>query len=156
MEKTDLEKQQQTIYFESLNYKNIQDLLSVWDLNHCILISDLLNEKDNDWSRIDINKILINNDFELFESADYSDAFKYIEKQVINYNKLESYFIIIEKCIEEFKNKYLIRGIVRKDNKEYSVAFNPEYQKTIPKDVWDRVLRYSGREEDSYSYVLKK
>ena len=168
-------------FFDDEGKKIIEDILSVWDDGHCIYIchpnhifaGNKLITKDNreikniNWNDIDINKMFRINDYKTFISPEYYEAFKYIHNrlghQILgevkkgNKDTAVSYLAVVEKYRFDYEDYYLIRGIIRGDYEGYSIAFNPEYQNTIPKSVWDKSLRFSGHEVPKiYSLKRKK
>lgn len=165
--------------FDDNGKKVIQDMLSVWDDGHCIYIChpnhifdgakpithDVRNIKCINWDDIDIEKMFRIKDYKTFVYPDCTEAFKYVHgrlghqimQEVKKGNKetAVSYLAVIEKYRFDYEDYYLIRGIIKGDYKGYSIAFNPEYKKVIPQSVWDRSLRFSGREVPNV-YCLKR
>ena len=165
--------------FNENGKKVIQDILSVWDDGHCIYICHpnhifagaKLITKDNreieniNWNDIDIEKMYRINDYVTFILPECHDAFKYVHNrlghQILrevkkgNKDTVVSYLAVLEKYPFDYEDYYLIRGIIRGDYEGYSIAFNPEYQNTIPKSVWDKSLRFSGHEIPKV-YCLKR
>lgn len=147
--------------------KVMQDMLSVWD-NHCIhichpnhlfagakpLTADVREMANINWNDIDIERMLRINDYKTFLTPDYSQAFGYVHKRLGNQIMREikrknreaaiSYVAIVEQYTFGYEDKYLVRGIIRGDADGYSIAFNPEYQKTIPKSIWEKSLKMSN------------
>ena len=145
--------------------ERMQDMLSVWDDAHCIHIChpnhifDNIINKDNrtidtiDWDNIDIDKMFNKKDYKTFILPSIEDAFRYVHKRLGNEIMTEikkgnkdvtSYLVVVEKYNIEWDNYYLVRGIIKGDKEGYSLAFNPEYEKVIPKSVWERSMRFSG------------
>ena len=156
--------------------ERMQDMLSVWDDAHCIHIChpnhifDNIINKDNrtidtiDWDNIDIDKMFNKKDYKTFILPSIKDAFRYVHKRLGNEIMTElkkgnkdvtSYLVVIEKYNIEWDNYYLVRGIIKGDKEGYSLAFNPEYEKVIPKSVWERSMRFSGNVVPE-PYTLKR
>lgn len=157
--------------------KRMQDMLSVFDDAHCIHIchpnhifdnNTLTKEKRNidtiDWDNIDIDKMFNKKDFKTFILPSIEDAFKYVHKRLGNEIMTEikkgnkdatSYLVVVEKYNIDWENYYLIRGIIKGDKEGYSLAFNPEYEKSIPKSIWEKSMRFSGNEVPRI-YTLKR
>lgn len=157
----------------------IQDMLSVWDECHCIYIchpnhvfggpklltKDVKDIKCVNWDDINIEEMFEIDSYGVFWDSDCSAAFKYIHNYMMphimkavqkgNIENASRYLTIVEQYSYDNEDYYLIRGIVKGDNKGYSVAFNPEYQKAIPKTGLDKSLRFCGREVPQ-AYRLKR
>ncbi|MBQ2873218.1 MAG: hypothetical protein IJE89_04405 [Bacilli bacterium] len=173
-----LESSKESIFDEN-GKQVIQDMLSVWDDGHSIYVchpnhifdgskpitKDVRNIKHINWDDIDIEKMFKVNDYKIFVSSDCTEAFKYIHsrfgheimQEVKKGNKASavSYLTIVEKYRFDYEDYYLVRGIIKADYNGYSIAFNPEYKKVIPKSVWDKSLRFSGNEVPQV-YCLKR
>jgi len=143
--------------------KRMQDMLSVWDDEHCIHITNPNNLFNNinvtneieyiDWDNIDTEKMFNKKDYQTFILPSIQDAFLYIQnklgKEIINELKNGnenacSFLAVIEKYPINNENYYIIRGIIKGDKDGYSLAFNPEYEKAIPKSTWEKSSRFSG------------
>lgn len=132
----------------------MSNLLSVWD-NHCIYIchpNHVIN-LNKDWDDINIKKMFKINDYKTFISFDYREAFAYVHKRLGSdvmaqarskgKDKAVSYLAVVEKYLFEGEDNYLVRGIIKGDINGYSVMFNPEFAKTIPNNIFEKVLRLS-------------
>ncbi len=129
------------------------------------LTKDVREIKNINWDDIDIEKMLRTNDYGVFIMPECNDAFKYVHNRLGHQIMTEikkgnkenaiSYLVVVEKYPFDYEDNYLIRGIIRGDYEGYSIAFNPEYQKVIPKSIWDKSLRFSGQEVPSV-YCLKR
>lgn len=158
--------------------KLMQDMLSVWD-NHCIHIchpnhlfagakpitADVREMANINWNDIDIEKMLRINDYKTFITPDCREAFRYVHQrlghQIMNEvkkgntNRAISYLVVVERYTFDYEDNYLVRGIIRGDVDGYSIAFNPEYQKTIPQSTWEKSLRM-GDHEIPVAYLVKR
>ena len=158
--------------------KSMEDMLAVWD-NHSIHIchpnhifagakpitADVREMANINWDDIDVAKMIRINDFQTFVSPDCSKAFRYVHErlghQIMgevkkgNKDGAVSYLVVLEQYPFDHDNYYLVRGIIRGDYEGYSLAFNPEYQATIPKSVWERSLRM-GDHEIPAAYLVKR
>lgn len=176
---TRLENNKETMFNEE-GKKLITDMLSVIDDGHCIYVChpnhifdgekpinhDVRRMLNINWDDIDISKLFGIGDYGTFVLPEPSDAFKYVHaklgnaimKQVKEGHKdtALSYLAVVERYRFDAEDFYMIRGIIQGDYEGYSLAFNPEYQKTIPQSVWDRSLRFSGREVPEAFLVKRK
>jgi hypothetical protein len=158
--------------------KLMENMLSVWD-NHCIHIchpnhlfagakpitADVREMVNINWDDIDVEKMLRINDYKTFITPDCSQAFKYAHQclghQIMNEvkkgnrNGAISYLVVVERYTFDYEDNYLVRGIIRGDYEGYSIAFNPEYQKTIPQSIWEKSLRMSDHEIPT-AYLIKR
>lgn len=156
----------------------MRGMLGVWS-NNCIhichpnhlfagtklLTKDVRELVNVNWDDIDIEKMLDKKDYKTFVSDDWSRAFRYVHKrlghQIMNEIKngnedgAVSYLAVVEEYADEYGKHYLVRGIIRGDSEGYSVAFNPEYQKTIPCSIWEKALRM-GDNETPAAYLAKR
>lgn len=124
------------------------DMLSVWDNNivficnpNHIFTVDINEEKSYiNWNDIDVEKMFKANDFKMFVTSNCSQASNYVQsrlKQQIQEVKKEnketavSYLAVIEQYCVDGEYFYLVRGLIRKDVNGYSLAFNPEYEKSL-------------------------
>ena len=154
------------------------DMLSVYD-NHAIYIChpnhifegtkpinrDVREMAYIDWDDIDVDKMYRINDYEIFLSPDPNRAFKYVHSrlghqvtQEINKGNKDtavSYLVVVEKYIYDCQENFLVRGIIKGDKDGYSIAFNPEYEETIPKSVFEKGLRM-GDHETPAQYLVKR
>ena len=172
-----LESDKKTILTDE-GKKAMQDMLSVWD-NHCIhichpnhlfagakpLTADVREMTNINWNDIDIERMFRINDYKTFLTPDCSQAFRYVHERLghqimreirrKNREAAISYLAIVEQYTFDYEDNYLVRGIIRGDADGYSIAFNPEYQKTIPQSVWERSLRMSDHEIPP-AYLVKR
>lgn len=153
-----------------------KDMLSVIDDGHCIHIchpNHLFNTKyvignsleiDRiNWEDIDVNKMIEIGDYKTFIMPDVKESFRYVHKRLghqilkkIELNQDEqSYLVVLEEYILDGESNYLVRGIIKGDKNGYSMAFNPEYEKTIASNVWERSIRFSGNEVPAV-YLVKR
>lgn len=156
----------------------MENMLAVWD-SHCIhichpnhlfagakaLTPDVREMVNINWDDIDIERMLRIGDYKAFSSPNISQAFRYVHKclgdQVMNMNKkglkkeAVGYLAVVEKYQFDGEDNYLVRGIIRGDHEGYSLAFNPEFQKTIPQSLWEKSLRFSDQETPS-AYLVKR
>ena len=156
----------------------MQNMLSVWDDGHCIYIchpnhifkenvltSEVRNIEKINWNNISIEKMFNKNDYKTFIFPTINDSFSYIHKRlgiVImkeikkgNKDSAISYVTVVEKYPLSGENFYIIRGLIKGDSEGYSVAFNPEYEKSLPKSIWEKSARFSGNEVPKI-YQLKR
>lgn len=174
---TRLQSDKKTILDEQ-GKKLMNDMLSVWD-NHCIHIchpnhlfagakpitTDVREMANINWDDIDIERMLRINDYKTFITPDCSQAFRYVHQrlghQIMNEvkkgnkNGAVSYLVVVERYTFDYEDNYLVRGIIRGDYDGYSIAFNPEYQKTIPQSTWEKSLRM-GDHEIPVAYLVKR
>lgn len=172
-----LESDKKTILTDE-GKKVMQDMLSVWD-NHCIhichpnhlfagakpLTSDVREMTNINWNDIDIERMFRIKEYKTFLTPDCSQAFRYVHSRLGNQIMREisqkngedaiSYLAIVEQYTFDYEDNYLVRGIIRGDREGYSIAFNPEYQKTIPQSIWEKSLRMSDHEIPS-AYLVKR
>ena len=130
-----------------------------------LITKDIREIKNINWNDIDIEKMFRINNYGTFILPECNEAFKYVHnrlghqimREVKKGNKdtAVSYLAVVEKYRFDYDDYYLIRGIIRGDYEGYSIAFNPEYQKVIPKSIWDKSLRFSGHEVPNI-YCLKR
>ena len=156
--------------FDEEGKKMMEDMLSVIDDGHCIYVchpnhifagdkpinGEVKRMLNVNWNDIDVSRLFRVGDYGTFVLPEATEAFKYIHaklgnaimKQVKEGHKdtALSYLAVVEKYRFDAEEFYMIRGIIQGDYEGYSLAFNPEFQKTIPQSVWDRSLRFSGRE----------
>lgn len=138
--------------------KTMNNMLEVWD-NHSIYIchpNQIFKEKV-EWDNIDINKMFESGNYETFLTFDFKEAFKYVHnrlgKAIMEEIKEKgrdnavSYLVVVERYSYEGEDNYLVRGLIRGDIKGYSVLFNPEFIKAIPKTTIEATLRIDGDEE---------
>lgn len=160
-----LENKKSEIFNEE-GKKCIENILSVWDDSHCIFIchpNHLFTESkfrqnarkvpnNINWNNIDINKMFQINNYKMFISPNCHDAFKYVhnrlryeimKKENINF---ATYLVVVEQYIFDYEDNYIVRGIIKGDWDGYSIAFNPEYQKTVPQSIFEKSIRFSGNE----------
>ena len=154
---------------DSEGTKAMQDLLSVWDHRHSIYIghpNHVLSLKpisegnreiiNINWNDIDIDKMKRIGDYDSFYSENPQGAFKYVHnrlghqimKEVNNGRKEQavSYLAVVEKYDFDSQFYYLLRGLIRGDYDGYSIALNPEYERTLPKSIWEKSLRFTGKD----------
>ncbi len=144
--------------------KYIENILSVWDDSHCIFIchpNHLFTESrftqnarkvpDNiSWNNIDINKMFQIDNYKMFISPNCHDAFAYVHKrlghEIIKKDNINfaTYLVVVEQYIFDYEDNYIVRGIIKGDWNGYSIAFNPEYQETIPQSIFEKSMRFSG------------
>ena len=172
-----LESDKKTILTDE-GKKAMKDMLSVWD-NHCIhichpnhlfagakpLTADVREMTNINWNDIDIERMFRINDYKTFLTPDCSQAFRYVHERLghqimreirrKNREAAISYLAIVEQYTFDYEDNYLVRGLIRGDADGYSIAFNPEYQKTIPQSVWERSLRMSDHEIPP-AYLVKR
>lgn len=166
--------------FDEEGKKLMEDMLSVIDDGHCIYVChpNLIFDGDKpinsevkrmfniNWDDIDISKLFRVGDYGTFILPEATEAFKYVHaklgnaimKQVKEGHKdtALSYLVVVERYRFDAEDFYMIRGVIQGDYEGYSLAFNPEFQKTIPQSVWDRSLRFSGREVPEAFLVKRK
>lgn len=172
-----LESDKKTILTDE-GKKVMQDMLSVWD-NHCIhichpnhlfagakpLTSDVREMANINWNDIDIERMFRIKEYKTFLTPDCSQAFRYVHSHLGNKIMREisqkngedaiNYLAIVEQYTFDYEDNYLVRGIIRGNREGYSIAFNPEYQKTIPQSIWEKSLRMSDHEIPS-AYLVKR
>ena len=105
------------------------------------------------WDDIDVERMFLIND--LKHSLYFHDIFDYVHKRLRNEIMREikkgnkevlSYLVVVEQIYNSNEdNYYFVRGIIRGDYKGYSLAFNPDYEKRIPKSIWEKSLRIVGK-----------
>lgn len=146
--------------------KKIEEMLSVRHDGHCIYIChpndlfvpDLITcdnkeIKNINWDDIDVYELSSVGDYKLFYLPDWEAVFKYVNNHLehdlktLLKNKsksIVSHLAVVEKYNYNGEDNYLVRGIIRRDNEGYSLAFNPEYEKTISSSVCDKSQRFIG------------
>lgn len=151
-------------------------MLGVWDDGHCIhichpnhiFIDKYLTQDNHDirqvnWDSIDFEKMVQIGDYKTFIMPDSGQAFKYVHKR-LSHQVLKkqqegideiSFLVILEKYRLDGEDQYLVRGLIRGDKEGYSLGFNPEYEKVIPKSIWEKSIRFSGSEVPS-PYLVKR
>lgn len=153
-----------------------QDMLSVIDDGHCIHIchpNHLFNTKyvigtslelDRiNWEDLDIDRMTEVGDYKTFILPNVQEAFRYVHKrlghQIMKKIELgqeeQSYLVVVEQYLLDGEYSYLVRGIIRGDKNGYSVAFNPEYEKGIAGNIWEKSIRFSGNEVAG-PYLVKR
>lgn len=155
----------------------IQNMLSIWDKDHFLytcnpndtfsgaklLTEDVKEIKHVNWNEISVGNMLKSSGCKMFMTPNYKYAYECIEKDLKNQmleNSKEviikpSYLTVVERYYFDSENYFLVRGFIKADNKGYSIAFNPEYQKLVPKNIWEKSLRYSGNGIPE-AYCLKR
>ncbi len=152
------------------------DMLSVIDDGHCIHIchpNHLFNTKyvigtslelDRiNWEDFDIDRMTEVGDYKTFVLPNVQEAFRYVHKrlghQIMKKIELgqeeQSYLVVVEQYLLDGEYSYLVRGIIRGDKNGYSVAFNPEYEKGIAGNIWEKSIRFSGNEVAG-PYLVKR
>ena len=152
------------------------DMLSVIDDGHCIHIchpNHLFNTKyvigtslDFDrinWDDIDIDKMVSVGDYKTFIMPDAKESFKYVHKRLSHQiikkidsgQEEQSYLVVVEQYTIDGEYSYLVRGIIKGDKEGYSMAFNPEYEKAISSNVWEKSIRFTGNEVAT-PYLVKR
>lgn len=152
------------------------DMLSVIDDCHCIhichpnhlfntkyLIGTSLEIDRVNWEDLDIDRMKEIGDYKTFIMSDVKEAFRYVHKrlghQIMKKIELgqeeQSYLVVVEQYFLDNEENYLVRGIIKGDKSGYSMAFNPEYRKTIATNIWERSIRFSGNEVPSV-YLVKR
>lgn len=117
------------------------------------------------WNDIDIERMFRIKEYKTFLTPDCSQTFRYVHSRLGNQimrgisqkngEYAISYLAIVEQYTFDYEDNYLVRGIIRGDREGYSIAFNPEYQKTIPQSIWEKSLRMSDHEIPS-AYLVKR
>ena len=162
--------------FTKEGQETFNDMLAVIDDGHCIHIchpNHLFNTKyvignslelDRiNWDDIDIDKMVEVGDYKTFIMPDAKEPFRYVHKrlghQIMKKIELgqdeQSYLVVVEQYIIDGECNYLVRGIIKGDKEGYSMAFNPEYEKSIAHNVWERSIRFSGNEVPA-TYLVKR
>lgn len=153
-------------------------LLSIIDDYHAIHIChpnhifthSSINQKSHtisniNWNDINIDTMFKKGDYKSFITTENNRPFNYIHHRLAheimsslpeeNPEKIIKHLVVIEEYHLDDEAYYLVRGIIRGDIKGYSVAFNPEYEHTLPNNIWEKSLRLSGDEIPAI-YRLKR
>ncbi len=154
----------------------LNGMLSVWDDGHCIyvahpnhvfkdkyLTSDNHDIKQVDWDKVDIEKMKEMDDYKIFIMPDSNDAFKYVHKrlghQVMKKHQEgvdeTSFLVVVERYHIDGEDQFLVRGLIRGDMEGYALGFNPEFERVIPKSIWEKSIRFSGNEVPT-PYLVKR
>lgn len=155
----------------------IKNMLMVLDSDHCIHIchpnhlfagkGPITRENREirriNWDNIDVEQMRRINGFKTFISE--QPAFNYVHdrlghqimKKIVQGKKENavSYLVAVEEYPFEGEDNYLVRGIIRGDAEGYSLAFNPEYEKTIPTEILDMYERSNGNTIPG-AYLVKR
>lgn len=152
------------------------NMLTVIDDGHCIhvchpnhlfntryVIGNSLEFDRINWEDLDIDKMKEIGDYKTFIMPDVKEAFRYIHKrlghQIMKKIELgqdeQSYLVVVEQYYLDGEENYLVRGIIKGDKNGYAMAFNPEYEKSITTNVWERSIRFSGNEVAG-PYLVKR
>lgn len=143
--------------FDDEGWKLFNKLITINDNEHRIKIADprvILEETgltyDKNQKLIGLNWEELKEDFEDHTIPDVSgtvteNLITPLAKgfSVSDYKPV--YLAVVEEYSEENTTNYLVRGIVRKDTEGYAICFNPEFEKTIPHTIEERVSRLSGK-----------
>ena len=141
--------------FDDEGWKLFNKLITINDNEHRIKIADpnvILEETELTY---DSNQKLIGINWEKFHfhqklpiHVKYTiteNIITIITNEFNDSNYKPVYLAVVEEYNNENNPNYLIRGIVRKDNDGYAICFNPEFEKTIPHTIEERVSRLSGK-----------
>lgn len=173
----ELENKKGSIFTEE-GKRQMEDMLSVWDDDHCIYIThpnhifkgaklitpDTREIKHVNWNHINIERMFKINQIQTFVSFDCTEAFRYVHRCLGNQIMKEAkkgnqnivcHLAVVEQYRFEYENYYLVRGLIRGDYNGYKIAFNPEYEGTTPKNAFEKSLRLSGGEIPKI-YCLKR
>ena len=149
------------------DHDKISNLFTIFDDGHSIYIchpnhifreNSIINKETHDitsinWDDIDPSKMLEKGNCKQFIMSD--PAWKYTIKRLSNMikkhkgvslSKANGHLAVVEKYTFEYEDNYIVRGIVKGDQQSLYIAFNPEYEESIPKSTFEKGLRYSGRE----------
>ncbi len=158
--------------------KLMEDMLAVYDNNaiyichpnHLFagakpLTKDVRTMGSINWDDLDPDKMLRIGECPSFNSPNCQAAFSYIHKllghqimsalQKGDKANAISYLAVVESYVFDYETYYIVRGIIRGDAEGYSLAFNPEYQKTIPTSTFEKGLRF-GNNETPEIYLKKR
>ena len=100
------------------------------------------------WDNIDPYYMQSIGDYATF--VDANEAYKYAHRRLRNQilsaikcgkKDVERYLVVVEKYLYDNSNNYVVRGIIKGNASGISIAFNPEYAKTITRDIWTKGLR---------------
>ena len=119
---------------------------------HNIITPDIEDITNINWDDIDMNKMFEKNDYKEFFMPD--EAFRYTAKRLEHMIKSKTkinreglgHLAVIEKYLFDYSDYYLVRGIIKGDKEALYIAFNPEYENVIPKNIFEKNLRFVGRE----------
>ena len=148
---------------------NMAKLLTIYDKGHSIVMchpdevfngasiisADTNNVECISWNDINIKKISKQaKEYELYSSALNSLKYK-LNKQNKNSNIPVAYLVILEKYYYRGKKNYLVRGLVKKQDRKFYAAFNPEYEESIPNNSAETSARINGQYTPSI-YLVKR
>ena len=144
----------------------ITDLLEVLESDHSICICHpnhiFKNKpvtKNNpqitriNWDNIDPARMIKMGDYLNF--VDVNSAYRYahnrLKHQLLPAIKqddkdITKYLVVVEKYRYDNVDNYVVRGLIKGEPSSISIAFNPEYAKTITRDIWSKGLRMGDNE----------
>ncbi len=139
----------------------IRDLLEVLESDHSVMLchpnhifkNKPITKNNQVITRINWDNI---NPLRMLQCADYGEfveagkayqfAHRRLRHQILPALKqgdsnVVKYLVVVEKYDFDNTDNYVVRGIIKGDANSISLAFNPEYAKTITRSVWEKGLR---------------
>lgn len=152
---------EQGIGYDEESKTLIRDLLGVLESDHSVLIchpNHIFKNKPItkgnqtitriNWDNINPLRMLQYGDYG--EYVDVNKAYQFAHRRLRHQilpaldqgNKdVVKYLAVVEKYVFDSVDNYVVRGLIKGDANSISIAFNPEYAKTITHDIWSRGLR---------------
>lgn len=152
---------EQGIGYDSESKALVLGMFEVLESDHCVYVCHpnhlfsappIIKGKTQiirvDWDSIDVGKMYEKNDYSAF--LDANEAYKHVHRKLRHEivpelekgnTEVVRYLAVVESYYFEGVPNYVVRGLVRGDATGVSFAFNPEYEKTISRDIWSKNLR---------------